>query len=267
MVKKTVKQTLKLFAEKRLSTVTGAWVFYFLTSVIPLVFLLITLFGVFGVDLTQDLVSRLPLEFRPAGESIIETAKRASKSATVLFIFTSSYSCVRLLNQMSKDGDYLYGQKAFFKRAFFRKIWAVISLAMLFVVFTCASILVAFGNRLFSFSSSMRGVEKLFTAIIIALSIIAISYLIILLLNIFISPFKLKLKDVALGGLISLFAIVLGTIGFALYVRIFNSYNAFYGSLAGIVVFLFWVYIIMTGMVVGVIVNAELYRKNNLQKY
>ena len=81
------------------------------------------------------------------------------------------------------------------------------------------------------------------------------------MLNRFISPVKLKFKEVAIGGLCSLSAIVMGTIGFALYLRFFNSYNAFYGSLAGIIVFLLWVYIIMIGLVAGVIINAVIKQK------
>jgi uncharacterized BrkB/YihY/UPF0761 family membrane protein len=58
-VKKSVKEksllfkVIKVFSDNRLSTVAGAWVFYFLTAVIPLVFLLITAFGVFGVELSK----------------------------------------------------------------------------------------------------------------------------------------------------------------------------------------------------------------------
>ena len=261
MLKNFIKRVASVFSEKRLSTVAGAWVFYFLTSVIPLVFLLITVFGVFGVDVTSDIVSRLPEEFRVAGETIVFTARSASKGATLLFILTAAYSCVRLLNQMSKDGDHIYLAKSAVKRGVMRKVWALFALASLFVVFLGVAVIVAFGNKIFNFSFLVGGVKKLISAIFVAFLIIAISYLIIILLNVFISPIKMKFKDVAVGGLFSLFFIVLGTIGFALYVRIFNSYNAFYGSLASVVAFLFWVYILMLGMVVGVIINAKIYNR------
>ena len=86
------------------------------------------------------------------------------------------------------------------------------------------------------------------------------------MLNKFICPHKLKFKEMAIGAMVSLGAIVLGTIGFALYLRFFNSYNAFYGSLAGIIVFLLWAYILMVGLVAGVIVNVMLKQKNQHKK-
>ncbi len=260
-MKKVIKKVFKTFSEKRLSTVAGAWVYYFLTAVIPLVFLLLTAFGVFGVDIGKDLASRLPEEFRPAGESIIDTAKTASKGATILFVFSAIYSCVRLLNQMGKDGEHIYAIKSLAKRGIMRYAFAFFALVTLFLVFLVCSFAVAFGENLFKFSFLVDDLRELLTAISIAFSVIIVSFVIIILLNLFISPVKLKVSQVALGSLFSLFAVVLGTLGFAIYLRLFNSYNAFYGSLAGIIVFLLWTYIIMISMVIGVIINANSLKK------
>ena len=262
MKKNQIISPFKILSEKRLSTVAGAWVFYFLLSVIPLVFLVVTAFGVFGVKITTDLVSRLPEEFRTAGEAIVLTATTASNGATVLFIVTAVYSCIRLLSQMSKDGDCIYGVKSKTKRGIMRKFWAIIALATLFAVFAGASVLVAFGNKLFNFTFAVHGVKKLLTTLGVFFLAILLCFIIILLLNRFISPVKLKIKQVAFGSFISLVIIVLGTMGFALYIRFFNSYNAFYGSLAGIIVFLLWAYILMVSLVTGVIINQHLYAKD-----
>ena len=260
MVKKSAKNLYELLSFNRLSTVAGAWVFYFLTAIIPLVFLIITAFGVFGVEFSTDIVSRLPEEFRGAGETIVNTASRASNGATVLFVLTAIYSCIRLLNQMSKDGDFIYGKKSIYKRGIMRRVFALFSLSALFVLFLGGTILVAFGNQIFNFSFLVGGAKKLITAISGCFIVIALSFLIIILLNKFICPEKTTFGQVAIGSLVSLFAIVCGTIGFAVYIRVFNSYNAFYGSLAGVIVFLLWAYILMLGMVVGVIINASVYK-------
>jgi membrane protein len=266
MQKTAIKNIIDNFSEKRLSTVAGAWVFYFLTSVIPLAFLVLTVFGVFGVELTEDVVSRLPIEFRAAGDAIVSTARRASKGATLLFVITAVLSCVRLLNQMSKDGDFLYGKKATVKRGVLRRVWAIFALGALFAVFLIAAVLIAIGGNFLGFSYALGGLKKLLSVIIIFTLVIFFSFLIIIMLNKFICPHKLKFKEMAIGAMVSLGAIVLGTIGFALYLRFFNSYNAFYGSLAGIIVFLLWAYILMVGLVAGVIVNVMLKQKNQHKK-
>lgn len=256
---KSVTKFFKLFSEKRLTTVAGAWVYYFLTSVIPLAFLILTAFGVFGVKLTNDIVSRLPEEFRLAGQTIIETAENASNGATVFFILTVIFSCTTLLNQMSKDGDFIYGEKSKHKRGLLRRLWAIGALAVLFFLFLGVALVVAFGNMLFN-KYTLGGISKLILTVISFTVIIAVGYFIILLLQNFISPIKLKFVQVALGGFISLCIIVLGTIGLTLYLKFFKPYNAFYGSLASIVVFLIWAFILMLGLVVGAIVNSYVYQ-------
>ncbi len=260
MKKKGLSAVLKIFTEKRLTTVVGAWVYYFLSSVIPLAFLIITAFSVFGVSITGDIVSRLPEEFRLAGETIVQTAEKASKGVTIFFIITVIFSCTTLLNQMSKDGDFIYGEKSKHKRGVLRRLWAIGALAVLFFVFLGAALLFAFGNLIFS-RYTVGGLLKLLLIVLAFFLVIVVSYFIILLLHNFISPIKLRFPEVALGGFISLCIVVLGTIGLTLYLKFFRPYNAFYGSLAAIIVFLLWAYILMLGLVIGVIVNMKIYKK------
>lgn len=254
MMSKKAKEFLHLFSQKRLTTVAGAWVFFFLTSVLPLAFLMVTAFGVFGVDLSKELVSRLPIEYRTAGEAIVSTAKEASKGATIIFVLTVFFSGSALLNQMKKDGDYIYSAKSNSKRGIFRRVWAILGLACLFSIFLAVAFVIAFGGNFFG--GFLLFNIPLLNMILSLFLIIAFCYFLIIILNRFISPVKLKFKDLALGSLISLFIIVLGTIGFTLYLRFFNSYNAFYGSLAGIIIFLLWAYILMIGLVSGAIINS-----------
>jgi len=258
MLKARIKAVLRLITEKRITTVAGAWVYYFLTSVIPIAFLLVTAFGVFGVSLSSELVSRLPEEFREAGETIAKTAENASKGVTVFFIITVVFSCTTLLNQMSKDGDFIYGMKSKTKRGIMRRLWALLSLASLFIAFLSLAFLFAFGRFVFD-GAKQGGAVKLMITIMAFLLVISFGYVIIILLNRFISPVKLSFREMAIGALVSLAVVVLGTIYFTVYLRFFANYNAFYGSLAGIVVFLLWAYILMLGLVVGAIINMRAY--------
>ena len=260
-MKNAIRSFLELITEKRLTTVAGAWVFFFLTSVIPIMFLLITAFGVFGVNLSLEIVSRLPEEFRTAGETIVFTAENASKSATILFVFTVIFSSSALINQMSKDGDFIYGAKNKNKRGLLRRLWAIAAMLLTFIVFLVAAFLTAFGGALFS-SVNFSGARQTLSTFLFFFLVIVIGYFFIIMLNKFICPVRLKFSQVAIGSLCSLFIIVLGTIAFTLYLRFFNSYNAFYGSLAAIIIFLLWAYILMIGLVFGVIVNCKVYMKN-----
>ncbi len=265
MLRARISEVIKYLSKKRLTTVAGAWVFFFLTSVVPLAFLLVTAFGVFGVSITQDLVSRLPEEFRSAGEIIASTAERASKGTTLIFIGSVVFSCTTLLNQMSKDGDCLYGIKARHKRGLFRRLWAFFALAVLFLLFLVGAFLFSFGEVLLNVISGALN-NKLVISIITLFVVITFGYFVLIILNKFISPVSVKFSEVWLGALLSLFIIVLGTLGYVLYLRLFNAYNAFYGSLATIVIFLLWAYIVMLGLVLGVILNTGLKNQKRVRK-
>lgn len=271
MRKKQIKSIFSILYEKRLTTVAGAWVYYFLTSLIPLVFLLVSAFSVFGVSLTNDLVSRLPLEFRLAGETIARTAENASKGATVFFIVTVIFSSSNLLSQMSKDGDFIYGIRSKHKRGIMRRIFSIIAIGFLFSIFLFLAFVFAFGST-FSLSFFSSKNNDIILTFLSFLFVILIGYAIIIMLNTFISPIKIKISNLFLGSFISLFIIVLGTLGFTIYLKFFANYNAFYGSLAGIIIFMIWAYIVMFGLAVGVVINKESLErkksreKNNLQK-
>ena len=257
---KSIKGIFTLFIEKRHTTVAGAWVYYFLMSVIPLTFLIGSAFSVFGINLVNDLVSTLPEEFRSAGYAIAQTAENVSKSATLLFSITAIFSCTTLLNQMSKDGDFLYGVKAKSKRGILRRVWALVALSALFFLFLFMAFIFAFQNRIFG-QSNVDNVNKLLLTIFAFTLVVFFCYAIIIVLYKYVSPVNQKIKELFLGGLCSLFVIVLGTIGLSLYLRFFSTYNAVYGSLTAIVVFLLWAYIVMFGLVFGLIVNNLVYRQ------
>ena len=58
---------------------------------------------------------------------------------------------------------------------------------------------------------------------------------------------------------------LLASAGFALYVANFSSYNKTYGSLAGVIVFLIWLWISNLAVLLGAELNAELERSREVE--
>lgn len=241
-----------LLKEKRVTTVAGAWVYFFLSSLIPMLFLFVTAFGVFGVEITTDLVSRLPEGLREGGEMLVDTAKSIQEGVTVLFVFTAVFSASALLNQMRIDGNSIYGVCDKKRRGILNRVWAVFALLVLFCIFLLTAFIVAFGERIFLLIPMGRG-RKIIATIFAGLVITGVSYLVIVLLNKYICPAKTPIFSILSGSLLSLAIVFTGTFLMGVYLNAVGLTNAFYGSLAGIVVFLLWVYIMMTGLVVGTI--------------
>jgi membrane protein len=67
------------------------------------------------------------------------------------------------------------------------------------------------------------------------------------------------------GGVVAVIVWILASLAFALYVANFASYNKTYGSLAGAVVFLVWLWISNLAILLGAEMNAELERGRELR--
>jgi membrane protein len=62
------------------------------------------------------------------------------------------------------------------------------------------------------------------------------------------------------GGILAVVVWVVASAGFAVYVANFGSYNKTYGSLASVIIFLVWLWLSNTALLLGAELNAELER-------
>jgi len=67
------------------------------------------------------------------------------------------------------------------------------------------------------------------------------------------------------GALFALVVWLLASVGFAFYAANFGSYNKTYGALGGLVVFLVWMWITNTALLLGMELNAERERSRELK--
>jgi membrane protein len=74
-----------------------------------------------------------------------------------------------------------------------------------------------------------------------------------------------KFKWISLGAAVAILAWMLASLGFGLYVANFGSYNKTYGALAGVIVFLLWLWITNLALLFGAELDAELERGRQLQ--
>ena len=68
-------------------------------------------------------------------------------------------------------------------------------------------------------------------------------------------------KWVSPGGLLATLIWILASLAFSFYVSSFGSYGETYGSLAGVIVLVLWLYITGLAVVLGATLNAELERQ------
>jgi membrane protein len=74
-----------------------------------------------------------------------------------------------------------------------------------------------------------------------------------------------KFRWISVGALVAIVAWIVASAVFGVYVANFSNYNKTYGTLAGVVVFLLWLWITNLAMLFGAELDAELERARELQ--
>jgi len=74
-----------------------------------------------------------------------------------------------------------------------------------------------------------------------------------------------RFRWVSVGAVVAILTWVVASVAFGFYVANFSSYNRTYGSLAGVVVFLLWLWITNLALLFGAELDAELERGRELQ--
>ncbi|MBP3976371.1 YihY/virulence factor BrkB family protein [Microbacterium sp. BLY] len=74
-----------------------------------------------------------------------------------------------------------------------------------------------------------------------------------------------KFRWISMGALVAIVVLAIATLGFVLYVTTFSNYERTYGSMAGVIVFLLWLWIANLALLFGAEFDAELERGRQLQ--
>ncbi len=74
-----------------------------------------------------------------------------------------------------------------------------------------------------------------------------------------------RFRWLSIGSAVAIVVWVVASVGFGFYVSNFGSYNKTYGALAGVIVFLLWLWLTNAALLFGAELNAELERGRQLQ--
>lgn len=74
-----------------------------------------------------------------------------------------------------------------------------------------------------------------------------------------------RFRWLSVGAVIAILAAIVASVGFGLYVSGFSNYDKTYGSLAGVIVFLLWMWLMNLALLFGAEVDAEMERGRELQ--
>ncbi len=254
-----VKEKYTLLSLKKYTTIAGTLVFFLIMSIMPLSFWLTLIIGRLPVDTEQILSLSVFSSVKNVFDFLQKEANNATTGASIILIFTTLYSSTNLFYQIRRSGEIIYDYHEE-KQGLKLRFGALILLIIIMAAAVAFLLIFAFGSFLFSrlFSSVW---EKIADYTLLA----GVSFLLVLLLNMYICPYKENFRSFLAGTGITVGAWAIAVAGFSVYLKIGNI-SRLYGALSTVIVFLLWLYILMICFIAGVIFNSEkILKKHNKQ--
>lgn len=247
---KYLKEKYALLTQRKYTTLAGTLVYFLIMSIVPLSFWLTLLVGKLPIDI--DEVLSLPI-FESVKDMLVyvrNEASNATTSASVVLVFTTLYSATNLFYQIRRSGEIIYDYRHETQGLKLR-LGALILLIMVMSLVVAFLSIFAFGSFVFSRLLSRRW-QLIADYVLLA----AVAFLLVLLLNMYVCPYKASMRYFLVGTLLTVALWTIAVVGFSVYLRVSNL-TRLYGALSAVIVFLLWLYILTVCFIVGVIFNSE----------
>ena len=242
--------------------------YHFVLALFPMLIFLLTLLPLFQIDPQQvkDMVSQnAPSETASVVSKIFnDITKNASGSilsvGLILTIWSASNGMTAIMNSFNVAYDVEDG-----RNPIVLKLLSVVFTVVMGLVLAVALTLPTFGtfikDHLFGAIGLDKQVAWIFDLIRVILPFIIILLLFITLYSV--APnVKTKIKSVFPGALFTSIIWLLGSFGFGWYLSNFGNYSKTYGSLAGIIILLLWLYITCFIIIIGAEINAIIHQRH-----
>ena len=241
---------LLLFAEVGVFLFLGGFIRRLILSIVPFIFWLTLLFGNLNLDYDQIFSLSIFAGIRDVLSYFLEAAQSATAGASVILALTTLYSSTTLFYHMRRSGEIIYDYRR-------RKSGILLRVSALILLFVIMLLLFAeVGVFLFLGGFIRRLFHTVFAQIAVYIILAGLAFLLVLILNLHVCPYRVNLKNVVWGSLLTVLMGGVASFGFSLYLSL-SSMEKLYGAITLLIVFLLWVYILMICFVTGVIVNCH----------
>lgn len=250
-----VKNAYGYLTSKKYTTLAGTMAFFLVTSIVPFIFWLTLIFGKLNINYEQLFDLEIFSGIRDILFYLRDAAESATVGASVILIATTLYSSTNLFYHMRRSGEIIYEYKRK-KGGILLRISALVLLFIVMIIFLTGAVIFLLGDALLK-----RAFPSFFAQLGLYALVGALAFVFILLLNLYICPYRMRAGNVIWGSLLTLLLGGIVSFGFTLYMKLGNI-ERLYGAVTLVIVFLLWLYALMICFVVGVIVNCYLSEKD-----
>jgi membrane protein len=265
-----LKRTVKEFGRDKLTDWAAALTYYSVMSIFPLIVVLTSLLGLLGPSGSKALTDNVrQMAPGPARDLLLKAIDELQNASSLAGPFAIAGLVIALWTASSYIGAFIRAANAIYDveegRSLPKTILLQLGLTLAIVILLAVSALgvVATGS-LAEKVGQMVGIGPTGVLIwdIAKWPVIAVLISLALALLYWASPNVRHpgFRWLTPGSVLALLLWVAASAGFAFYVANFASYNKTYGSLAGIVIFLIWLWITNLAVLLGAELDAEIAR-------
>ncbi|CAN5398398.1 YihY/virulence factor BrkB family protein [soil metagenome] len=271
-----LKKALREFSDDGCTDIAAALTYYAVLALFPALIALVSLLGVFGQgEKTVNSLLEIVDQVGPASavDSLRPTIEQMSQAqgagvALILGLLGALWSASGYVGAFSRAMNRVYEIDEGRPIWKLRPVTLLVTVISVVLVALAAVILVVTGPvaeavgdviGLGSTAITVWNIAKWPVLLVIVILVVALLY--------YATPNvkQPKFRWISVGAVFAIVVWLLASVAFAFYVATFSSYNKTYGSLAGIIVFLLWLWLTNLALLVGAELDAEIERGRQLQ--
>jgi len=274
--KYALRKTMREFMADQCTDLAAALTYYAVLSLFPALIALVSLLGVFGQgERSIDTILSLVNDVAPGGTADVLRApleqfssSPAAGFALVLGILVAIWTASGYVGAFSRAMNRVYEieeGRPFWK---LRPMQLGVTLISILLILIMLVILIVSGP-VTTFVGNALGLGETLQVVwsITKWPVLALAVVLIVAILYYATPNakQPRFRWISLGALVALITLVVASFLFGLYVTNFSNYDRTYGSLAGVVVFLLWLWIANLALLFGAQFDPELERGRQLQ--
>jgi membrane protein len=270
-----LKRTITEFKEDNLTDWAAALTYYGILAIFPALLALVSVLGLLGESATQPLLDNLgAVAPGPAQEiftSAIQNLQENQGAAGIAFVIglaTALWSASGYVAAFMRASNAIYDVEEG------RPIWKTAPVRLgttlvLVVLLAVCAVAVVFTGGLAEQAGKVLGLSDSFVTVWdIAkwpILLLVVSFMFAFLYWAAPNVKQPGFRWLSPGGILAVVVWLVASAAFAFYVASFGSYNKTYGAMAGVIVFLMWLWISNIAVLLGAEFNAELERGRRIE--
>jgi membrane protein len=271
-----LRKTAREFIDDQCQDLAAALTYYAVLALFPALVVVVSLLGVFGqgarttdavMEIAADLVPASALDMlRPPIQQLVETP--SAGFALVAGLAGALWSASGYIGAFGRAMNRIYEIEEGRPVWKLRPLQLLLTLAGLVMVAAVGFMLAVSGPVAKAIGDAIGAgelAETLWMVLRWPVILIFVVAAVAILYHVTPNVKQPKFRWISVGAAVAIVVWIVASVLFGLYVANFASYNKTYGALAGIIVFLLWLWITNLALLFGAELDAELERGRQLQ--